>query len=311
MFIVSSNSLRISLFGGSTDHPSFIKKYRKSKIISFSSNLKTHVVLHQDKFGMHSSKNLYLLRYRKFEKTNNIKDIKNELIKTVLEYFSIPPVTISLYSDIDSYGNGLASSSSFILGLIDCCLKFNKVKMDFNSKVILALKLERKFNKNCGFQDPFGCALNGFNIIETNNDKNYRIKKLKLNIFKKFNFFLLPTGINRNSKLILNTLSNNTSQILPLYKLAFEAEKCLIDEDYSKFFSLFRESWEKKKNTTDSILSNKKLINLDKFIYNEKKIIAHKLLGAGGGGFFLCVFKKNEFLNNKKMQNFIKCFPNE
>jgi len=311
MLISASNSLRISLFGGSTDHPSFIKKYKKSKIISFSSNLKTHVIIHRDKFGMHTSKKIYLIRYNKFEKIKKIRDINNILIKTVLDHFSMPAITVGFYSDIDSYGNGLASSSSFILGLIDCCLTFHKKKMSIYSKAKLALKLERNFNKNCGYQDPFGCAFDGFNILKTSNDKNYRIQKLELDLFKKYDFFLLPTGLNRNSKNILNKLSKNTSKILPLYDLAIKAEKSLIQRDYKKFLFLLRSSWEHKKNTSLSILSNKKLKNLDNFIYNEKKIIAHKLLGAGGGGFFLCIFKKGNLLSKIKMKKFIECKPDE
>ena len=48
---VASCPLRVSLFGGSTDNPSFIKKYGYGSVISFASNLKTYISLHQDKLG--------------------------------------------------------------------------------------------------------------------------------------------------------------------------------------------------------------------------------------------------------------------
>ena len=48
--IISSCPLRVSLFGGSTDNPFFVKKYGYGSIISFI-NLKTYVTIGQDKFG--------------------------------------------------------------------------------------------------------------------------------------------------------------------------------------------------------------------------------------------------------------------
>ena len=50
--IIASCPLRISLFGGSTDNPYFVKKYGYGSVISFTSDLKTYVTISQDKFGL-------------------------------------------------------------------------------------------------------------------------------------------------------------------------------------------------------------------------------------------------------------------
>ena len=46
----------------------------------------------------------------------------------------------------------------------------------------------------------------------------------------------------------------------------------------------------------------------EKLIKNDKKIIASKILGAGGGGFILCFFKdkKNKNLFLKENRNALK-----
>ena len=70
--IISSTPMRISLFGGSTDHPEFIKRYQKSQIISFTSNLYTHVCLSKDKYGFNTHQKSYLVNYSKREVKQNI-----------------------------------------------------------------------------------------------------------------------------------------------------------------------------------------------------------------------------------------------
>ena len=63
--IVTSTPMRISLFGGSTDHPNFIKKFKKSMIISFASNLKHTFVFQEIYFNNHDQS--YLINYSKRE----------------------------------------------------------------------------------------------------------------------------------------------------------------------------------------------------------------------------------------------------
>ena len=124
----SSTPLRISLFGGSTDHPNFIENFNKSSIISFQVNLRTYIFLTRDKYGVNSTENKYQIFYSKIEKTKKIKSIKNELIRYVLQNYDMPPVSVFMYSDIFSKGNGLASSSSYVLSLIKSCHSFLGIK---------------------------------------------------------------------------------------------------------------------------------------------------------------------------------------
>jgi len=56
------------------------------------------------------------------------------------------------------------------------------------------------------------------------------------------------------------------------------------------------ESWILKKNTSDTILKNSWIKQMDEELIQNKSVIAHKLCGAGNGGFFL-TFSKKEQLN--------------
>ena len=309
MMFSSTTPLRISLFGGSTDHPLFIKKYKKSIIINFASNLNTHVVLFKDKMGRNAYHKKYILNYTSRENISKISQIKNVVIRECLKFHKMPPVSIHLNSDVYSKGSGLGSSSSYVLSLLRCIYEFKKQKISTNNLIKEALFIERKFNKYCGYQDPFGCAIPGLKIIKTNNDKNYRIDKLNNKIFENYSFYLFPTFINRNSKIILQNLSKNIKLIYPIYELAKEAEKLILNNDYLKFIKLINISWELKKKSSEEIINSKKLIKIDNILNKDKDIISHKLLGAGSGGSFLLISKKNVSLNHYK--NIIKLSYNE
>ena len=89
--------LRISLFGGSTDSPYFVEKYGYGSVISFASNLKTYVTVGRDLFGVNNLDHKYRLNYSKREDVYTIPEIKNEVIRVVLEHFDIDPVQINLF----------------------------------------------------------------------------------------------------------------------------------------------------------------------------------------------------------------------
>jgi len=88
--IITSCPLRISLVGGSTDHPHFLKKYKTGSVISFPSTLRVYTTLHQDVFGSTSLDRNYVLSYSQRESVPNIENIQNELIKNCI--FFKPPI---------------------------------------------------------------------------------------------------------------------------------------------------------------------------------------------------------------------------
>jgi D-glycero-alpha-D-manno-heptose-7-phosphate kinase len=116
--IVSSTPLRISLFGGSTDNPYFVDKFGYGSVISFACDLKTYISISQDKFGQNKHDNKYIINYSKREESKTIEEINNDIVRLVLEYFNVPPILVSMTSDVFSHGSGLASSSSYLISLI-------------------------------------------------------------------------------------------------------------------------------------------------------------------------------------------------
>jgi len=290
---VASCPLRISLFGGSTDNPYFVEKYGRGSVISFTSSLKTYVTISQDKFGFNRDKHKYIINYSRREEVSSIKDIQNEVVRTVLNHFDMPPVQVTLTSDAYSQGSGLASSSSYTISLIKACCLFSNLSITDNDVCKLAYRLERIYNPYCGYQDPYGCGVGGFKRIDFFGESSVRYEFLPSTIFDNFDIHLLFTGVTRNSKKILKNVTENLDKIQPLLETADQAYQTLIDDDYDKFMYLMNESWEQKKRTSSSIAENETIVLMDDNLKENKTVVSHKLCGAGNGGFFLTFSKKD------------------
>ena len=291
---VASCPLRVSLFGGSTDNPAFIKKYGYGSVISFASNLKTYISLHQDKLGYNIYKGKFIINYSKREEIDRISDIVNGPVRVVFEHFKLKPVTISLNSDAFSQGSGLASSSSYIISLIKAISMFKKLNLTPMDICNLAYKLELKINPFCGFQDPYGCGIGGFKRIEFSKINKIKYEFLDTELFNYFDAHLIFTGVTRNSKNILADISHNIEKTKPLLETLEKAYDDFKNKNYDNFLNLINVSWEQKKKSSNIISSNKIIRKMDIEISNNKSIIAHKLCGAGNGGFFLVFSEKDK-----------------
>lgn len=290
---VASCPLRISLFGGSTDNPYFVEKYGKGSVISFTCNLKTYITLHEDKLGYNMQGRKYIVNYSKREETSFIGDIKNELVQIVLNHFGCFPLTVSMTSDAYSQGSGLASSSSYIIALIKCISMFNELHLTDIEICELALQLEQEMNPYCGYQDPYGCGIGGFKRIDFEKGGVIKYDFLSTELFGHYDAHLVFTGVTRNSKNVLQDVTANIDKSLPLLKTVDEAYAALREKDFPLFLNLLNQSWEQKKATSSLITENEQIQKIDQVLSGSDNVLAHKLCGAGNGGFFLVFSKPN------------------
>jgi len=290
--IIASTPLRISLFGGSTDTPAFIEKYGRGAVISFASSLRTYVTISRDTFGFNRKDNKYIVNYSRREEVETVDEIYNDIVKGVLTRFSIDPVTLSLTSDIFSHGSGLASSSSYIISLIKAITTFQKMPMTDTEICSNAYEIELALNPYCGLQDPYGCGLGGFKRLEFKPDRRVTVEFLPSKLFEAYDCHLIFTGVTRDSSSVLKDVSSRTERAVPLLELVDLAYDALLEEKFNLVLSYLNESWEEKKRTSSMIAANPVIRDLDLRLANDDKILAHKLCGAGNGGFFLCFTDK-------------------
>ena len=290
---VASCPLRVSLFGGSTDNPYFVEKYGRGSVISFTSNLKTYVTISQDRLGYNKDQGKYIINYSRREEVSSIGEIQNEVVRTVLDHFNMPPVQVTLTSDAYSQGSGLASSSSYTISLIKACCLFFNLSITDNDVCKLAYKLERIYNPYCGYQDPYGCGVGGFKRIDFLGGSSVRYQFLPCTIFDNFDIHLVFSGITRNSRRILKNVTDNLDKVKPLLETCDKAYDILMDNNYDQFLYLLGKSWSQKKKTSSIIAENETIREIDTVLENNETVCAHKLCGAGNGGFFLTFSEKD------------------
>jgi len=291
---IASCPLRIALFGGSTDNPYFIEKYGRGSVINFTCSLKTYITLHEDKLGFNREGRKYIVNYSRREETNNIKDIDNDIVRVALDHFNCPPLSITMKSDAYSQGSGLASSSAYTIALIKAITMFNKSRPLTDVEICkLSYELELKSNMYAGYQDPYGCGIGGFKRLEFERGGITKFTFLPHDLFDQFDMHLIFTGVTRNAEDVCKDVTNNLDKIKPLLKIADEAYDVIMQKDYDKFLYLIKQGWEQKKNISSVITGNQSIKDIDKVLSESETVLAHRLCGAGNGGFFLTFSKKD------------------
>jgi D-glycero-alpha-D-manno-heptose-7-phosphate kinase len=289
--------VRISLLGGSSDLDSYLDVYGNGSVISFTPNLYTYISVYKDVLGKNNLEKKYIINYSKREEVIDSNEIQNDLVREYYKTVKVEPCSIHMTSDIFSHGSGLAVSSSYSCGLIMAMAEFRGKKLTQIECGIDAHNLEKNINPLLGYQDVFGCCIGGFKKIEFEKNTLPKYTFLPTKIFNYFDCYLYYTGYTRSSTEVLkNVIVPKQDTFNPLVK---QAEKYLLNEQYYLFMDMMKEGWEEKKRTSKNVLQNVKILEIDTMLSNMKECVAHKLCGAGNGGFFLCFFEKGTQVSNE------------
>jgi len=287
--IVASCPLRISIVGGTTDHPRFIDQFGHGSVISFPSTLRTYVTIHQDVFGTNTIDHNYNINYSKRETVKNIADIKNELIRYCFEFLEVDQINCSLASDIYSVGSGLAASSSYIQAIIKAVYVWRGEHISEFEVCKIAEQIEKRINPLVGQQDFYG-SMGGLKRINFFKDRDPEFKYLLIEIFEKMDIYLLYTGVLRNSTTILDSMDITKS--LPMLDDVNDLEMAITYNDVDKFHQVVNRSWITKKSTSSLMCENEIIEKLDLLLHNDPRVRSHKLCGGGNGGYFLIFANK-------------------
>tara|TARA_X000000950_G_scaffold9140_2_gene10128 strand:- start:30426 stop:31781 length:1356 start_codon:yes stop_codon:yes gene_type:complete len=295
-FARSKAPVRVSFGGGGSDLTHFFSK-SNGAVINATISIYSHAFLKQrsDKKVIIKSRDLNEVIEEDsldiaLKKKSNLNLIQS-IIKLISPEYGFE---LEIYSDFPS-NSGLGGSSAISAAVLGCFNEFRKDPWDTYELSELAFQAERlSLNIAGGWQDQYACTFGGFNFIEFNKDKNIihplRIQKsTKLELEE--NLILCDTGISHNSGNIHNDQkqSMQNKDIDSLVKnnvdLTYEIKNQLLRGKLNDFGISMDKAWENKRRFSKSISSSE----IDN-IYSEAKksgAIGGKLLGAGGGGFFL------------------------
>jgi len=292
--IISRTPFRISFFGGGTDYPVWYEE-NKGRVISTAINKYSFITLRElpPFFGYK-----HRLRYFKREEVGSIDEIEHPSIRECLKYLKIDKqIDLVHHADLPAQ-SGLGSSSTFTVGMLNACYAFINQIPTKHQLALDAITVEQeKIGESVGSQDQTIASFGGFNRIEFDKVNKIQVTPLVVSSKKleylQNNLMLFFTGFTRNAGSIAKKqikLSHNKSvELDEMIELCKIAEKSLIysDDILPEWGKLLNEQWKIKKSMTD-VISN---IEIDE-IY-EKGIksgaLGGKLLGAGGGGFFVFI----------------------
>lgn len=310
--IICKTPFRVSFFGGGTDIPDYYNKYGGIVLGTTIDKYCYLLIRNQPKSFSYRNRFVWSLN----EDFNSFKEIKNPITKKVYELLK-PKNGLEIHhmSDLPSK-SGIGSSSSFCVGLINGISFIKNKKIDKKELYKSAIYVERKMlGESIGDQDSIFASYGGFRKINFNK-KETRINKLKISKDKikrlEENILLFNTNIFRHASHVeknkIKELNNKIAFYDKLKSYVLIGQN-ILESSYSEkdFGLLLNEYWNIKKSLSNEV-SNNKLNEIYK-IALENGALGGKILGAGGGGFFmLYVLKKNQkkVIKSLNKLNYIK-----
>ena len=301
--IISKTPLRISFFGGGSDYPSW---YLKQKGEVISSTIDKYIYIDFKKIQNLLGFN-YRLVYSKVENVKNINQIKHNVVREVLKFYKLKDFYEMHYNGDLPSKTGLGSSSSFIVGMINIILSLKNKNVSKNKLAKESINFERNILKETvGSQDQVAAAYGGFNSISFYPNEKFVVNKSiisnsNINKLNK-NLVLIYTGKQRLASNIAKSFTNKLNStkkeaIVEILQCVDECKKILKSNSISDFGKLLNEAWIIKK--LSSKISSTEIDDIyDNAIKNGAT--GGKILGAGGGGFFIF------YVNSDKQKFFLK-----
>jgi D-glycero-alpha-D-manno-heptose-7-phosphate kinase len=284
--ILVKTPLRISFFGGGSDIPSYYENYGGEVL---STTIDQYMYTALCKTSMDGIK----VVYNDIEVAKNIEEIKHDRVRECLRYFGVHNhVEISSFAEIPTKGTGLGSSSTFTVGLVNALCRLKNWNMNKYEMAELASFIEIvACGEKIGKQDQFAAAFGGLNHIEFSKDEttvtpanvpNYILENLNSRLM------MFYTGVTRSASEIISKQSDTLEHAGLMFQMVVMAKyglNYLKREHLDDFGNLLNDAWSMKRQLSDGV-SNPLF---DQYYEDALKAgaLGGKILGAGGGGFFL------------------------
>ncbi len=305
--IITQTPMRITLAGGGTD-VYWYSRLRGGSWISAAIDKYVYINVTQTD----DPKVLKIFDGFKYLIIDNIKQLDNQIIKECLLKVGFKNgIHITTVSEV-SPQSGLGGSGAFEVGLLNALYRFKNKKISPIKLAEETVYIEaQKMKKPIGPQDQYIAALGGIKYFEINKKGQVSVENLSLTketIDKlQNNLLFFSTGIRRNAETILgdqkkklqktvNTSLEVIKALDEIKELGTKVKEFLLTGQVDKFGESLHTHWLIKKSLSEKV-SNSKI----DYWYNlalETGALGGKIMGAGGGGWFV-------FYVNRNQKNFI------
>lgn len=290
--------VRISVGGGGTDLPSYYSLYG-GEWISAAINKYVYIALNK------RFENTLRISYSKTEEVENPEDVQHPIVKEALKMLGINGgIEIVSIADVPS-STGLGTSGSFTVALLTALHAYlrNTTNGDLPPRREIAeqacnIAMER-LKEPSGKQDEYIAAYGGITSFSAAKDGKITVEplypqKISPETIRELenNLLMFYTGIRRESRAALKIQAEATKEgekemvenLHRVKEIGREIRDALSKGDFHRFGKLLDVHWQekiKRKGTSNP------QINRWYEIAKEAGAIGGKIMGAGGGGFFL------------------------
>lgn len=293
--IIIRAPLRVSFFGGGTDHPSWFRTGEPGAVLSTTINKYLYIQLRRLPAVFDFN---YRVVWKQVEQVKTIEEIEHPIVRTVLANYAADEETgyeIVYNADLPAR-SGLGSSSSFTVGMLHAFLA-NQGRMA--SKTYLAreaIRIEQDLLKEpVGSQDQAAAAYGGLNQINFEGHDTVtvnavhapgaRVRELESSLLLFFTGFVRSASAVEQTK--IESFQSKQAELRRMYQMVEAGRSILESESASldEFGQLLHEAWLAKRSLAAAV-SNSAIDD----VYEaglKAGAIGGKLLGAGGGGFLL------------------------
>ena len=289
--ILTKAPLRISFFGGGSDLASHYSKHGGA-VLSAAIDKYMYIALNT------TPQEHVKLSYSVIEHVKNYKELKHDIVRNVIECYGGKHkigLEIGSYADIPTVGTGLGSSSTFAVALIQAFASLNGYNPSPQIVADAACDIEINWCRSpIGKQDQFAAAYGGMNYFMFDRDDYVRSIEVDKQYFGiKQNLLMFYTGVTRSANAIL-AQQNARPDHEALKKMADQALlgfNLLKSERYDDFGDLLHDAWVLKSGLTPGITNES--IDGHYIAAMANGALGGKILGAGGGGYFLFYVPKD------------------
>jgi len=290
--ILAHAPFRISLGGGGTDLPSYYSQFG-GFVLSAAINKYLNIYVNRP-----AADELIRVKYSRYEQVGSPDEVHHDLVRPALKCLGLNgSLEIVSMADVPA-GTGLGSSGTYLVALLTALHELKREKIPTQAIAEEACHIEMDLAGHpVGKHDPYLAAFGGFTCLDIRRDGKVGVSSLDISLTTVEDFrasvLLFYTGITRSSTQILEeqkhlTLQGEGTIVDSLHRtreLGYAVKEALEQGDLDRFGNLLDEHWQNKKRRSAKISDP----NIDRWyeVARANGAQGGKIMGAGGGGFFM------------------------
>jgi D-glycero-alpha-D-manno-heptose-7-phosphate kinase len=289
--IISRAPVRFSLGGGGSDLPSYYARFGGFVV---TAAIDSYVYITANKRFYDDIR----VAYSQTEIVPNVESIQHRIFREALRMTDIKRA-IELTSVADVPANtGLGSSSSFTVALLNALHTYKREFISSRQLAEEACELEMvRLGEPIGKQDQYIAAFGNITALTLEQDGTVHVERVPIRdeVLDELqnNLVIMYSGIERAASSVLEEQGSRVQKsdqstlegMHRIKQLGHEVRDLLVSGDIDQYGELLHEHWTNKRRLASKMTDDR----IDEHYEAARRAgaIGGKLMGAGGGGFFM------------------------